>query len=137
MEIIKKTAEMQAWSDSVRQSGKKICLVPTMGYFHEGHLSLIDRGRENGEEVVVSLFVNPAQFGENEDLDAYPSNIERDLALAGERGATAVFLPAVDEIYPPGYETYVTLSHLPHHLCGLSRPVHFRGVATVSKHGHE
>ncbi|MFO7750467.1 MAG: pantoate--beta-alanine ligase [Desulfobacteraceae bacterium] len=131
MEIIKKAADMQAWSDTVRQSKKRICLVPTMGYFHEGHLSLIDRGRKTGGEVVVSLFVNPAQFGENEDLDAYPSNVERDLSLARERGATAVFLPAVDEIYPPGYQTYVTLSHLPRHLCGLSRPVHFRGVATV------
>ncbi|MEA1968926.1 MAG: pantoate--beta-alanine ligase [Thermodesulfobacteriota bacterium] len=131
MKIFKKVAEMQAWSESIKKSGKKICLVPTMGYFHKGHLSLMEKGRELCSVLVVSLFVNPAQFGENEDLDAYPSDIEKDITLARDLGVSAIFLPDGNEIYPNGYQTYVELSNLPHHMCGLSRPVHFRGVATV------
>ena len=129
MEIIKTTAQMQQWSEKVHQQGKTISLVPTMGYFHEGHLSLMDAGMTQADCLVVSLFVNPIQFGANEDLGAYPTDHDRDFKLAGSKGAAVVFAPGPDEIYPPGFQTAVTLSRLPLHLCGLSRPVHFQGVA--------
>ena len=116
---------------SARAANETVCLVPTMGYFHEGHLSLIREGRKLCDRVVVSIFVNPAQFGENEDLDAYPVDLERDKSLAADEGADAVFIPSADEIYPPGFQTYVDLTRIPNHLCGLSRPGHFKGVATV------
>ena len=131
MEILKTVSEMQAWSDNIHQKGNQICLVPTMGYFHEGHLSLMEKGKEFCPNIVVSLFVNPTQFGENEDLDSYPANIERDVKLAEEKGVSVVFMPDKKEIYPGRFQTYVELTELPAHLCGLSRPVHFRGVATV------
>ena len=131
MEILKTVSEMQAWSDNIHQKQNQICLVPTMGYFHEGHLSLMEKGKEFCPDLVVSLFVNPTQFGENEDLDSYPANIERDVKLAEKKGVSVVFMPDKKEIYPDGFQTYVELTKLPGHLCGLSRPVHFRGVATV------
>ncbi|MFO7883443.1 MAG: pantoate--beta-alanine ligase [Desulfobacteraceae bacterium] len=131
MKIIRKIKEMQNWSENTRRAGKEICLVPTMGYLHQGHLSLIKKGREKESQIVVSIFVNPAQFGENEDLNTYPSDIEKDLSLAEKEKVSVVFLPDAGEIYPTGFQTYVELTQLPHHLCGLSRPVHFRGVATV------
>jgi len=131
MKIVKSSREMREWSDNVHRNGETIAFVPTMGYFHGGHLSLMDIGKDLCSSLVVSIFVNPTQFGENEDLDAYPMDIEKDLKLAKEKGASAVFLPHRDEIYPKNYQSYVTLEHLPHHMCGLSRPVHFRGVATV------
>ncbi len=131
MEILKTVSEMQAWSDNIHQKGNQICLVPTMGYFHEGHLSLMEKGKEFCPDLVVSLFVNPTQFGENEDLDSYPANIERDVKLAEKKGVSVVFMPDKKEIYPDRFQTYVELTELPGHLCGLSRPVHFRGVATV------
>ena len=131
MEILKTVSEMQAWSENIHQKQNKICLVPTMGYFHEGHLSLMEKGKEFCPDLVVSLFVNPTQFGENEDLDSYPANIERDIKLAEKKGVSVVFMPDKKEIYPDGFQTYVELTKLPGHLCGLSRPVHFRGVATV------
>ncbi len=131
MEIFKTVSEMQAWSDGIHRQGKKVCLVPTMGYFHDGHLSLMERGKELCPNLVVSLFVNPTQFGENEDLDSYPSNVERDLKLAEKKGVSIVFMPDKIEMYPDGFQTHVELAYLPAHLCGLSRPVHFRGVATV------
>ena len=122
---------MRTWSDTMQRGGESVSLVPTMGYFHDGHLSLMDLGKKEASTLAVSLFVNPTQFGENEDLDAYPMDIDRDLALAEARGVDAVFLPGRDEIYPQGYQTTISLEQLPHHLCGLSRPVHFGGVATV------
>ena len=131
MRIFKKIADMQAWSEEHRRKGERIGLVPTMGFLHEGHLSLMDQGKKKVDHLVVSIFVNPTQFGANEDLNVYPKNIERDLDLIKKRGAAAVFLPDQKEIYPQGYETHVALNHLPSHLCGLSRPVHFGGVATV------
>jgi pantoate--beta-alanine ligase len=131
MEIIRKIKDMQKWSETTRLAGETICLVPTMGYLHQGHLSLIKKGREINDHTLVSIFVNPAQFGENEDLDTYPSNIEKDLSLAEKEKVSVVFLPDTADIYPPGFQTWVELNQLPHHLCGLSRPVHFRGVATV------
>lgn len=115
----------------MRRTGKRIALVPTMGFFHEGHLALMRKGRELCDDVVVSLFVNPTQFGPNEDFAAYPRDTERDLAMARQTGVDAVFMPGVSEMYPAGFQTYIDQEDLPHHLCGLSRPGHFRGVLTV------
>jgi len=131
MEIFKTSSEMRAWSDAMHRSGETISFVPTMGYLHEGHLSLMEKGRSICSSLVVSIFVNPTQFGENEDLAAYPKSIDRDLQLIESKGGKAVFLPDREEIYPENYQTYVTLESLPNHLCGISRPVHFRGVATI------
>jgi pantoate--beta-alanine ligase len=122
---------MQTRSDQARISGKTVVLVPTMGYLHPGHLSLITEAKKHGDEVVVSIFVNPAQFGPGEDLAAYPRDFDRDRRLCEDAGADVIFAPDPDTVYGPGYQTYVTLERLPQHLCGLSRPVHFRGVATV------
>ena len=107
-----------------------VSLVPTMGALHAGHLSLLGPACE-ADRVVVSIFVNPAQFGPHEDLQRYPRPLEQDLSLLKERGVDAVFLPSVSEIYPEGYRTFVTVDDLSSRLCGVSRPGHFRGVATV------
>jgi len=131
MKLISSTTQMQEWSDEIHKKGNRISLVPTMGFFHQGHLSLMEKGKELCSHLVVSIFVNPAQFGENEDLDAYPTDIERDIDLAGEKGASVVFLPDRETMYPDKFQTYVKLSLLPDHLCGISRPDHFRGVATI------
>lgn len=131
MKVIKTVEEMQSWSETVQLRGETVGLVPTMGYFHEGHLSLMETARAMCDHLVVSLFVNPTQFGENEDLDAYPMDLDRDFKLAGEKGASVVFAPPREEIYPARFQTSVALASLPLHLCGLQRPVHFGGVATV------
>lgn len=131
MDVFTTIPGIKSWVRSVRAAKETLCLVPTMGYFHEGHLSLMQEGKKLCDRVVVSLFVNPAQFGENEDLDAYPVDLERDKFLAKAQGVDAVFTPSADEMYPPGFQTYVDLSRIPNHLCGLSRPGHFKGVATV------
>ena len=102
-----------------------------MGFLHRGHQSLLDEGRRRGDELILSIFVNPTQFGPNEDLETYPRDFDRDLKVAEAAGVDTIFFPKADELYPDGYQTYVTLDLLPHHLCGISRPVHFRGVATV------
>ena len=107
-----------------------VSLVPTMGALHAGHLSLLVPARE-ADRVVVSIFVNPTQFGPHEDLQRYPRPLEQDLSLLKERGVDAVFLPSASEIYPEGYRTFVTVDDLSSRLCGVSRPGHFRGVATV------
>ena len=122
---------MQAFADQARRADRTIAFIPTMGYLHEGHLSLIREGCRHGDEVVVSIFVNPTQFGPGEDLDTYPRAFERDRELAESAGATVIFNPAKEGLYADDYQTYVTLEKLPFHLCGLSRPVFFRGVATV------
>ena len=106
-------------------------LVPTMGYLHAGHLALVKRAREESTTVVVSIFVNPAQFGPGEDLATYPRDMERDLALLEQERADMVFAPSVEEIYPTGYSTYVDLEGMTSRLEGEQRPEHFRGVATV------
>nr|WP_320190563.1 pantoate--beta-alanine ligase [uncultured Desulfobacter sp.] len=131
MDILKTKTDMQAWSVRKKKQGKTISFVPTMGYLHKGHVSLLDLGKPLSDELVLSIFVNPTQFGPNEDLDAYPSNIQNDLNLAQKAGVTAVFLPDKTEMYGPNYQTHVSLDHLPQYLCGRSRPVHFGGVATV------
>jgi len=110
---------------------QKIALVPTMGCFHAGHLSLISWAAEHSDLLVVSLFVNPAQFGPGEDLDSYPRTLQRDRELAEKEGADILFIPEEGLMYPPGYDTWVTVPGVSANLCGRSRPGHFKGVATV------
>jgi pantoate--beta-alanine ligase len=124
-------AETRAALDDARARGASIGIVPTMGALHEGHLSLIRAARAENDLVVVSIFVNPTQFGRTEDLKKYPRDLGRDLALCEEAGATLVFSPEVDEMYPDAYSTWVEVEGLTDGLCGRSRPGHFRGVCTV------
>jgi pantoate--beta-alanine ligase len=131
MKIIRTVREMQGYSEALRNAGKKIAFVPTMGYFHDGHLDLMREGRSKGDCVVVSIYVNPTQFGPSEDLEKYPRNFERDSQLAENVGVDVIFFPSNLEMYPEHYQTYVTVEEVTKNLCGLSRPVHFRGVATV------
>ena len=131
METISNPQELQNLCLMLRAEGKKIGLVPTMGYFHEGHLSLMGAARKQCDVLIVSLFVNPTQFGENEDLDAYPHDLERDSKLAEERGVDILFTPVRDDMYLDDHSTWVEVPDLATNLCGKSRPVHFRGVATV------
>jgi pantoate--beta-alanine ligase len=131
MEIVSDPRDMQAVSLEWRELGQKIALVPTMGYFHDGHLSLMRYGRERGDRLVVSLFVNPTQFGPKEDLSRYPRDLERDEALAREVGVDVLYTPAAADMYPEGYQTYVNVEDLSTPLCGATRPGHFREVATV------
>jgi pantoate--beta-alanine ligase len=122
---------MQTRAEALRQEGRRIACVPTMGFLHEGHLSLMRMARRRADLLVVSIFVNPAQFGPGEDFETYPRNLDRDFELCAEEMADIVFTPDTPSLYPDGHESYVRLEHLPHHLCGLSRPVFFTGVATV------
>lgn len=122
---------MQAHSDRLRQQGKTIAFVPTMGFLHDGHLSLIREGRKRADCLVVSIFVNPTQFGPTEDLKTYPRNFSRDLERTRTEGVDVVFAPSDQELYPEGFQTFVKLEALPEHLCGISRPLFFRGIATV------
>lgn len=131
MEILKTTAQMKALSKAKKKTGRTICFVPTMGYLHQAHISLMEKGKPLCDELVISIFVNPSQFGPNEDLDSYPSDIETDLDLARKAGVTAVFLPDKTQIYPDTFQTEVRLLHLPKVLCGKFRPVHFAGVTTI------
>ncbi len=119
--------QVRAW----RREGLTVGLVPTMGFLHEGHKSLIVRAAAENDRVVVSDFVNPTQFGPNEDLESYPRDFERDCALCEEAGAALVFHPEPAEMYAPDACTYVNMDALTHELCGLTRPIHFRGVCTV------
>jgi len=122
---------MQQRCLAARRAGQTIAFVPTMGYLHEGHLSLLRAGRERGELLILSIFVNPTQFGPNEDLASYPRDLERDLAVAAEAGVDLVFLPTPEIMYPLHYATYVTVEGVTEGLCGANRPGHFRGVTTV------
>lgn len=122
---------MQAFSRKAKRSGKRIALVPTMGYLHEGHLSLIDIARKSADVVVVSIFVNPTQFSPSEDLAAYPRDLKRDSELCEARGVDAVYTPEPREMYAPDASTWVVEESLSVGLCGRSRPTHFRGVTTV------
>jgi pantoate--beta-alanine ligase len=131
MKTIHDPAEMQAIANDLRAKGLKIGFVPTMGYLHDGHLELLRAARACSDVVVLSIFVNPTQFGPNEDLDKYPRDFERDERLARDVGTDYIFYPEPDTMYGEGYQTYVTLEKLPNSHCGVSRPVHFRGVATV------
>ena len=131
MEIIQTVQHMQQWSDGVKATGQTIAFVPTMGFLHEGHLALMRAGIKHSARLVISIFVNPTQFGPNEDLDQYPRDEQGDLEKADSVGVDIVFMPSVQEIYPEGSQTSVRVEKLPRHLCGLSRPGHFDGVATV------
>jgi pantoate--beta-alanine ligase len=131
MDIVQHPDEMQAWSRARIREGKTIALVPTMGYFHDGHLSLMRRAAELCDTVVVSLFVNPTQFGPNEDLGRYPRDFERDIELARQEPVAAIFAPTAELMYHEDFQTEVRVRQLTAHLCGKSRPVHFDGVATV------
>ncbi|MDF1579187.1 MAG: pantoate--beta-alanine ligase [Desulfuromonadales bacterium] len=131
LETIADAAAMQQRCLAARRAGQTIAFVPTMGYLHEGHLSLLRSGRERGELLILSIFVNPTQFGPNEDLASYPRDLERDLAVAAEAGVDLVFLPTPEIMYPPHYATYVTVEGVTEGLCGANRPGHFRGVTTV------
>lgn len=130
-QVIRTITEMKESSYRAREEGKTIGLVPTMGYFHKGHLSLMERARKECGFVVVSLFVNPIQFGPQEDYHRYPRDEERDKKLAEEVGVDVLFIPSVEEMYPEGYSTYVEVIGLTEKLCGRFRPGHFRGVTTV------
>ncbi len=124
-------ADLAALLGERRAKGRTIGFVPTMGALHDGHLSLIARAAEENDDVVVSVFVNPAQFGPGEDFEKYPRDFERDRRLAGDAGATILFHPGADEIYPAGHRTYIEVEGLSDVLCGEKRKGHFRGVATV------
>lgn len=131
MKVIKTAAEMQQHCRDIRESGRTIAFIPTMGFFHEGHLELMRVGRKTADRTVISIFVNPIQFGPNEDFEAYPRDTAGDLAKADEVGVDTAFLPPVEEIYPKGFQTKVSVNGLTRFLCGASRPGHFDGVTTV------
>lgn len=131
MQVIDTVAALRQHLAGERAHGNGIGLVPTMGYLHAGHLSLVHAARQECDVVVMSIFVNPRQFGPQEDLESYPRDMERDLALARDAGVDVVFTPDVDEVYPSGYQTEVTVSTLTQPLCGAARPGHFNGVTTV------
>jgi len=129
--VVRAVRELQRWADAERAAGRTLALVPTMGALHAGHLALVREARGRADRCVVSIFVNPTQFGPREDLSRYPRPFERDLALCAEAGVDLVFAPEAGELYPPGAQTWVEVSELARPLCGASRPTHFRGVATV------
>lgn len=130
MKIITKVREMQEVSESIRREGKKIACVPTMGYLHEGHLSLVKKGKELADVVITTNFVNPTQFAPNEDFEQYPRDLERDCKLLEEAGADYVFAPSAEEMYP-GYNTEINIKGVSQKFEGLFRPIHFNGVASV------
>ena len=131
MKIIKTISGLRTWTHEQKQSGHSIGFVPTMGYFHQGHLSLMSASKHGSDVTITSIFVNPTQFGPKEDLSSYPRNLERDLEMSQSVGVDAVFIPEVEDIYPAGYETYVVTESLAQKLEGKTRPTHFRGVCTV------
>lgn len=131
MKTITDVREMQNLSLEARRQGKTVAFVPTMGFLHEGHLSLLREGRRRGDLLVLSLFVNPTQFGAGEDFESYPRDLRRDSELAGGAGTDVLFAPEAKSMYPRGYATSVDVEGLTDTLCGASRPGHFRGVTTV------
>jgi len=131
MKLIEKIADLREEIKRFKREGKIIGFVPTMGYFHEGHLSLMEIARKRSDVLVVSIFVNPIQFGPNEDYNRYPRDLKRDLKLAEERGVDIVFHPDNREMYQENFQTYVNVEKLTKGMCGKYRPGHFRGVTTV------
>lgn len=128
MIVIESVAQMQQFA---RERRGEIALVPTMGYLHAGHASLMVEARQRAKTVVASIFVNPTQFGVNEDLDSYPRDLERDKKIADQAGVDVIFAPTAADMYPAGYQSYLNVEEITLHLCGASRPGHFRGVTTV------
>lgn len=131
MTIITDVHQMQAISADAHREGRRIAFVPTMGFLHEGHFSLLREARSRGDLLVLSIFVNPTQFGAGEDFDAYPRDLSRDAAMAEDVGVDFIFAPSANAMYPSGYATFVDTEGLTEVLCGASRPGHFRGVTTV------
>jgi pantoate--beta-alanine ligase len=131
METLKTIQEMRAAVRALKEKGERIGFVPTMGYFHEGHLSLMRRSVKTTDSTVVSLFVNPIQFGPQEDLARYPKDLKKDSALAEKEGVHFLFCPSAEEMYGRDFRTYVRVEGLETKLCGRTRPTHFRGVCTV------
>lgn len=131
MQVLTSIDEMQSLAGELRNQGKTIGLVPTMGYLHEGHMSLVDLMRDRAEVVILSIFVNPTQFGVGEDLEKYPRDLNRDLELCGNRQVDLVFAPEDSQMYPSDYSTFVSEEDVGKGLCGQARPTHFRGVTTV------
>lgn len=131
MKLIHDVAAMQQTMLQLKRAGKRIAFVPTMGFLHEGHASLLREGRKQGDILVLSIFVNPTQFGPGEDLERYPRNLEGDCILAASCGVDFVFAPTAGGMYPTGFQTTVALGPLTEPLCGASRPGHFNGVAVV------
>jgi pantoate--beta-alanine ligase len=131
MQVIRKIREMQKMSDKLRKKGKRIGFVPTMGYLHDGHISLVRKAKELSDSIVVSIFVNPTQFGPGEDFQRYPRDEEGDKAKLEKAGVELLFIPDAKEMYPAGYQTTIEVEEVSKGLCGDFRPGHFRGVATV------
>ncbi len=131
MRILETPTEMRTWADEQRRNGRTIGCVPTMGALHEGHASLIRAAVAENDAAVLTLFVNPTQFGPNEDFSRYPRTFDADRALAESLGVASLYVPTAQDMYPDGYATYVEVEELGNGLCGRSRPGHFRGVATV------
>ncbi len=132
IKVLTTVAEVKSFVRAVKKAGKTIGLVPTMGALHEGHLTLMRHAKKNADVVIASVFVNPTQFGPNEDFDAYPREFSRDCEKLDSVGVDAVFHPSAEEMYPKGYTAYVTVDgDITNKLCGAKRPGHFRGVATV------
>jgi pantoate--beta-alanine ligase len=131
MKLIKTIEEMRAFRNATRKSGQRLGLVPTMGALHEGHLSLVRAARDNSDIVAASIFVNPTQFGPNEDFAKYPRNLESDSEMLEREQVDIIFAPSVEDMYPAGAVTWVTVEGMSDRLCGRSRPGHFRGVTTV------
>lgn len=131
MDIITEIHRMQQWADTARARNRRVGLVPTMGYLHAGHLSLVHEARRRSDLTVASVFVNPLQFGAGEDLERYPRDPERDAMLLSKSGTDVLFLPDARALYPQGFQTTVAVDAVTRGLCGASRPMHFRGVTTV------
>lgn len=131
MKIINDIDKMKTYARIMKKEGKLVGFVPTMGYLHEGHLSLIRTARKQSDVVIVSIFVNPIQFGPDEDFKKYPRDIQRDENLAKSCGVDVLFYPKKEDMYPKGFSTYVNVEKMTNNLCGKSRPGHFRGVTTV------
>ena len=131
MEIIKKIELMQELSDKWRSDGHIISCVPTMGFLHQGHIELLRVGRDKGDRLIMTIFVNPTQFGPHEDYEKYPRDTEGDLTKARSAGVDVVFMPTVEEMYPDGFQSTVTVDIITQYLCGKSRPGHFAGVTIV------
>ncbi len=131
MQTVHDVPALQAATSVLREGGARLALVPTMGALHEGHMTLVEEAKNYADHVAVSIFVNPRQFGPNEDFDAYPRPAEKDMALLVKHGVSLLWMPTVSAMYPAGYATNVSVAGLGDHLCGAARPGHFDGVATV------